>query len=100
MTSSENRLIVVTGGGGGIGRATALLCAKRGDRIAILDKNGESAKRAADAARAEGASGSVGLACDVTDEAQVAGLRAHSWTIRRALRRLRQRGHRYRRARP
>lgn len=72
MTSSENRLIVVTGGGGGIGRATALLCAKRGDRIAILDKNGESAKRAADAARAEGASGSVGLACDVTDEAQVA----------------------------
>jgi NAD(P)-dependent dehydrogenase (short-subunit alcohol dehydrogenase family) len=43
MTSSENRLIVVTGGGGGIGRATALLCAKRGDRVAILDKNGESA---------------------------------------------------------
>ena len=71
MTSSENRLIVVTGGGG-IGRATALLCARRGDRVAILDKNGESAKRAADAARGEGASGSVGLACDVTDEAQVA----------------------------
>jgi NAD(P)-dependent dehydrogenase (short-subunit alcohol dehydrogenase family) len=72
MTSSENRLIVVTGGGGGIGRATALLCAKRGDRVAILDKNGESAKRAADEARGEGASGSVGLVCDVTDEAQVA----------------------------
>jgi NAD(P)-dependent dehydrogenase (short-subunit alcohol dehydrogenase family) len=72
MTSSENRLIVVTGGGGGIGRATALLCAKRGDRVAILDKNGESAKHTADEARGEGASGSVGLACDVTDEAQVA----------------------------
>jgi NAD(P)-dependent dehydrogenase (short-subunit alcohol dehydrogenase family) len=72
MTSSENRLIVITGGGGGIGRATALLCAKRGDRVAILDKNGESAKQAADAARGEGASGAVGLACDVTDEAQVA----------------------------
>ena len=39
----RNRLIVVTGGGGGIGRATALLCAKRGDRVAILDKNGEAA---------------------------------------------------------
>src|SRR5271156_2139211 len=72
MAPSENRLIVITGGGGGIGRATALLCAKRGDRVAILDKNGESAKRAADAARGEGASGSVGLACDVTDETQVA----------------------------
>jgi NAD(P)-dependent dehydrogenase (short-subunit alcohol dehydrogenase family) len=71
MTSSENRLIVITGGGGGIGRATAMLCAKRGDRVAILDKNGESAKQAADAARGEGASGAVGLACDVTDEAQV-----------------------------
>ncbi len=72
MAASENRLIVITGGGGGIGRATALLCAKRGDRVAILDKNGESAKQAADAARAEGANGAIGLACDVTDEAQVA----------------------------
>jgi NAD(P)-dependent dehydrogenase (short-subunit alcohol dehydrogenase family) len=72
MAASENRLIVITGGGGGIGRAAALLCARRGDRVAILDKNGESAKQAADAARVEGASGAVGLACDVTDEAQVA----------------------------
>jgi len=71
MTSSVKRLIVITGGGGGIGRATALLCARRGDRVAILDKNGENAKQAADAARGEGASGAVGLACDVTDEAQV-----------------------------
>jgi NAD(P)-dependent dehydrogenase (short-subunit alcohol dehydrogenase family) len=72
MTASDHRLVVVTGGGSGIGRATALLCAKRGDRVAILDKNGESAKQAADAARGEGASGAVGLACDVADEAQVA----------------------------
>jgi NAD(P)-dependent dehydrogenase (short-subunit alcohol dehydrogenase family) len=73
MASSESRLIVITGGGDGIGRATALLCAKRGDRIAILDKNGESAKQTADAARGEGAGGAIGLACDVTDEEQVAG---------------------------
>jgi NAD(P)-dependent dehydrogenase (short-subunit alcohol dehydrogenase family) len=74
MASSNNggRLIIITGGGGGIGRATALLCAKRGDRVAILDKNGESAKEAADGALAEGAEGALGLACDVTDEAQVA----------------------------
>jgi NAD(P)-dependent dehydrogenase (short-subunit alcohol dehydrogenase family) len=74
MSSSNNRdrLIVITGGGGGIGRATALLCARRGDRIAILDKNGESAKEAADAARVLGAVGAIGLQCDVSDEAQVA----------------------------
>jgi NAD(P)-dependent dehydrogenase (short-subunit alcohol dehydrogenase family) len=64
--------MVVTGGGSGIGRAAALLCARRGDRIAILDKNGESANEAAEMARAEGAGGALGMACDVSDEAQVA----------------------------
>jgi NAD(P)-dependent dehydrogenase (short-subunit alcohol dehydrogenase family) len=74
MASSENhgRLMVITGGGGGIGRATALLCAKRGDRVAILDKNGESANKVAEAARFQGAGGALGLPCDVSDEAQVA----------------------------
>src|ERR1700761_5265748 len=68
---AQNRLIVITGGGGGIGRATALLCARRGDRVVILDNNGDSAKEAAGTAQAEGAGGAVGLACDVSDEAQV-----------------------------
>jgi hypothetical protein len=39
-----------TGGGDGIERATALLCARRGDRVAILDKNGETAKEAPETA--------------------------------------------------
>src|ERR1700735_2625511 len=77
MTSSDHRLIVITGGGGGIGRATAMRCARRGDRVAVLDKDGESAKQTADAARGEGASAAVGLACDVSDEAQVAQAFAH-----------------------
>ncbi len=72
MVPATNRLIVVTGGGSGIGRAAALLCARRGDRVAILDKNGDSAKEAAERARAEGVGGAIGLACDVSDEAQVA----------------------------
>jgi NAD(P)-dependent dehydrogenase (short-subunit alcohol dehydrogenase family) len=74
MASADNqdRLIVITGGGGGIGHATALLCARRGDRVAILDKNGQSANEAADAARSLGASGAIGLECDVSNEAQVA----------------------------
>jgi NAD(P)-dependent dehydrogenase (short-subunit alcohol dehydrogenase family) len=80
MASSREsgRLIVVTGGGGGIGRATALLCARRGDRIAILDKNGESAKQAAEEAVLLGAEGALGLSCDVTDEDQVARAFAES----------------------
>ncbi len=77
MTASENRLIVITGGGGGIGRATALLCAKRGDYVAILDKDGEQARQAAHAAQIQGASGAIGLACDVADEEQVAQAFVH-----------------------
>jgi NAD(P)-dependent dehydrogenase (short-subunit alcohol dehydrogenase family) len=72
VAPATNRLIVVTGGGSGIGRATALLCARRGDRVAILDKNGDSAQEAAEMARAEGTGGAIGWACDVSDEAQVA----------------------------
>src|ERR1700722_14847008 len=66
-----SRLIVITGGGGGIGRATGLLCARRGDRVAVLDKNGDSAQQTAEAARAEGASAAVGIPCDVSDEGEV-----------------------------
>jgi hypothetical protein len=39
--------------GDGVGRATALLCAIRADRIAILDKNGDSAKRSSRKGRRE-----------------------------------------------
>jgi NAD(P)-dependent dehydrogenase (short-subunit alcohol dehydrogenase family) len=72
VAPSTNRLIVVTGGGSGIGRAVALLCARRGDRVAVLDNHGDSAKQAAEMASAEGSRSAIGLACDVSDEAQVA----------------------------
>jgi NAD(P)-dependent dehydrogenase (short-subunit alcohol dehydrogenase family) len=71
MTSAGKRLVIITGGGGGIGRATALRCARRGDLVGILDKNGERARQAADEALVEGAGGAMGLECDVTSEAQV-----------------------------
>lgn len=73
MTSAEKRLVIITGGGGGIGRATALVCARRGDRVAILDKNGDRAEEAAVAAQAEGSGGAMGLPCDVSSEAEVSG---------------------------
>ncbi len=69
--NGDSRAIFITGGGGGIGRALALLCARRGDRIAVLDKNAEGSKLVAAEALAAGAHDAVGLSCDVTDEVQM-----------------------------
>ena len=68
---SETRTIVITGGGGGIGRAVALICAARGDNIAVLDRDAEAAKRTADEARQKGARCALGLCCDVTVEKEI-----------------------------
>jgi nucleoside-diphosphate-sugar epimerase len=38
--SKAARTIVVTGGADGIGRAVVLLCAARGDKVAVLDTIG------------------------------------------------------------
>jgi hypothetical protein len=59
------QVAVVTGAGGGIGRATARAFAAEGAAVAVLDIDGGAAR-----ARA-GEVGGFGLACDVTDRAQV-----------------------------
>ena len=66
------RTIVVTGGGAGIGRAVAMQCAARGDRVAVLDIDGESAQDAAAAALAAGADAALGIECNVSREDRVA----------------------------
>jgi NAD(P)-dependent dehydrogenase (short-subunit alcohol dehydrogenase family) len=63
--------IVITGGGAGIGRAVALLCAERGDSVAVLDQNAETASATAAEALARGAGGALGVRCDVRDESEV-----------------------------
>lgn len=63
---------MVTGGGAGIGRAVAMQCAARGDRVAVLDIDGPAAREAAAAARAAGAEAALGLECDVSREEHVA----------------------------
>jgi NAD(P)-dependent dehydrogenase (short-subunit alcohol dehydrogenase family) len=70
--SDHERTIVVTGGGSGIGRALALLCAERRYKIAILDKNGASAQASAQEAQCRGASQAVAFECDVGQENSVA----------------------------
>jgi NAD(P)-dependent dehydrogenase (short-subunit alcohol dehydrogenase family) len=65
------RTIVITGGGSGIGKAVALICAARGDNIGVLDINADGAKRTAEEALRSGAGNVLGLSCDVTVEEQV-----------------------------
>jgi NAD(P)-dependent dehydrogenase (short-subunit alcohol dehydrogenase family) len=64
------RSIIITGAGSGIGRATALACAKRGDQVVALDRNGATAETTAHTCRSLGAN-ALGIACDVRDEVQV-----------------------------
>lgn len=66
------RTILITGGGAGIGRAVAMACAARGDRVAVLDIDGGAARDAADAARTAGADAALGIACDVSREDHIA----------------------------
>ncbi len=42
---SENKVILVTGGGSGIGRATSLLLAREGAKVTIADYVPEGAER-------------------------------------------------------
>ena len=61
------QVVVVTGGGSGIGAATAKAFAKEGAEVAVLDRDAEAAQRAAKACGGK----AIGLACDVTDAASV-----------------------------
>lgn len=59
--------VLVTGGAAGIGWAIARAFARRGDRVAILDLDGDAAVARA----AELGTGHLGIGGDVTDEASV-----------------------------
>lgn len=63
----SRRIVAVTGGASGIGRATVEAFAREGAEVAILDRDREGADGAADAI------GARAFACDVTDPASVAG---------------------------
>ncbi|MFZ0902704.1 MAG: SDR family oxidoreductase [Mycobacterium sp.] len=68
-----DRVAVVTGGGGGIGAATARLFAQHGARVVIADIDAEHAQQTADEITASGGC-ALAVVTDVRDADQVAAL--------------------------
>ena len=69
----NGKILLVTGGGGGIGRAAGLLMAREGASLAVADSDRARAEETAAAVAAAGGT-AIALAADVTDEAQVAAM--------------------------
>jgi 3-hydroxybutyrate dehydrogenase len=70
MSRLENRVAYITGAASGIGQEIAIEFAKAGAKIVIADLNQQAAEAAAAAIEKTGAR-AIGVAVDVTDEAQV-----------------------------
>jgi len=66
----EGKSALITGGGGGIGRATALIFAREGARIAVADANLDAAKETVAQVNAIGGQ-AMSLTGDVTDSTAV-----------------------------
>lgn len=63
----ENKKAIITGGAGGIGRATALAMAAEGAAVAVVDLNAEAAAAVADEIRQAGGR-AVSITADVSSE--------------------------------
>ncbi|MBP8307631.1 MAG: 2-hydroxycyclohexanecarboxyl-CoA dehydrogenase [Burkholderiaceae bacterium] len=70
MRGLQDKTVIVTGGGGGIGGASCRRFAELGARVAVLDRNLEAAQSVAAAITAAGGR-ALAMACDITDRASV-----------------------------
>jgi NADP-dependent 3-hydroxy acid dehydrogenase YdfG len=73
MSSIEDKVIIVTGAGGGIGGATARQLAESGARVVLADRNLASAERVAEQIQERGGT-AVAIPVDVTSRKDVANL--------------------------
>jgi len=67
----ENKVVWITGGGSGIGKALALAFGKEGAIVAVSGRREDRLQQVVDELAAQGGKGLV-VRCDVTDEASVA----------------------------
>lgn len=75
MGMLDGQVALVTGAGGGIGSATALLLAREGAAVVCADRNTDTARATADRITALGGRGSA-VTADITREADVASMLA------------------------
>ena len=66
-------VVLVTGASSGIGEATALRAAARGDHVALLARREDERRRVADACERAGAASTLVLPADIADDAAAAG---------------------------
>lgn len=70
----DNKVAIVTGGGGGIGGALAKKLAQQGARVVVSDLDGESAQKVADEIKAWRPKAAVDLPADASDSVQIGRL--------------------------
>jgi len=70
MSRFQDKSVIVTGGGGGIGGATCRRFAREGAKVSVFDRDLASAERTVAQITADGGT-AIAVACDITDRAAV-----------------------------
>ena len=71
-----NKIALVTGGGGGIGRETALAYAAEGAKVAVVDINAEAAQKVTDEVKAAGGD-AISITADLSKDQEVSAMIAN-----------------------
>ncbi|HVO87610.1 MAG TPA: SDR family NAD(P)-dependent oxidoreductase, partial [Casimicrobiaceae bacterium] len=71
--SVQGKSIIVTGGASGMGRACALLLAREGAKVAVVDRDAAGAGKVCGEIAQQGGN-AIDIACDVADSKQVSDL--------------------------